>query len=170
MKIPARISDLCKANHGAALVELALVTPFLLLLFVGAIDLGRVYYIGLQVANAAHAGAEYGAYKSTTGTADIQNAAANAVPKLVMANMPVVTAGCECSDGGTTFVSGCSPVPVCTSNGTTRGGNIVHVVTVTTKAVYTTVVPWPAIPAPFNMSGPSTITLTRSATVRGNYP
>jgi hypothetical protein len=47
----------------------------------------------------------------------------------------------------------------CTAN-STRGGNVVHTVTVNASTVYTPLVPWPFIS--------STITLSGTATVRGN--
>jgi Flp pilus assembly protein TadG len=165
MKIPARFRVLCKADHGAALVELALLVPFLLLLFIGAIDFGRAYYVGLQVANAAHAGAEYGS-QYPSDTPGITSAAQNAVPNLPTLTVQAPTYGCECSDGSS-YTASCTISPTCTATGN-RGTNVVNVVTVTTSAVYRMIVPWPAIPAPYNFAGPSTITFTRSATIRGN--
>jgi hypothetical protein len=50
-------------------------------------------------------------------------------------------------------------MPVCVAN-SSRGGNVVHRVQVTISAVYTTLVPWPGIP--------TSLTLTRTATIRGN--
>ncbi|MHB8891253.1 MAG: TadE/TadG family type IV pilus assembly protein, partial [Candidatus Limnocylindrales bacterium] len=47
--------------RGQALVELALVTPVLLLLFAGAGDLGRAFYGYIAIENAAKEGALYGA-------------------------------------------------------------------------------------------------------------
>jgi Flp pilus assembly protein TadG len=49
-----------KSEYGGALVELAVVTPVVLLLAIGVIDYGRVYFTSVAVANAARAGAEYG--------------------------------------------------------------------------------------------------------------
>ena len=48
-------------RKGGAAVELAVVFPLLLLLIVGVVDYGRVFYTSVTVANAARAGAEYGA-------------------------------------------------------------------------------------------------------------
>jgi Flp pilus assembly protein TadG len=48
--------------RGQALVELALVTPILLLLLLGAIDLGRVWYAQITVTNAAREGAMEAAF------------------------------------------------------------------------------------------------------------
>jgi Flp pilus assembly protein TadG len=159
MKLPARIRVLCKADHGASLAELAMVTPVLLLLTFGAVDLGRWYYVGLEVANAAHAGAEYGSLHPSVA-ADIVTAAQQSethVPD-VSYGTPTVTYGCECSDGSS-YTANCSPTPSCTAS-TYVGGNVVHRVKVTTTAVYTTLVPWPGIPSSF--------TLSSTATIRGN--
>ena len=46
---------------GQSLVELALVLPVLLLILVGAIEVGRMGYAAIEVSNAARAGVAYGA-------------------------------------------------------------------------------------------------------------
>jgi Flp pilus assembly protein TadG len=46
-----------RGARGQALVELALVTPILLLLLLGAVDLGRLFYARITVANSAREGA-----------------------------------------------------------------------------------------------------------------
>jgi Flp pilus assembly protein TadG len=53
-------------EHGQSIVELALVIPVLLLLLVGIIEVGRFAYYSILVANAARAGAQYGAQSLTT--------------------------------------------------------------------------------------------------------
>ena len=156
MKFPARLRILCKANHGASLVELAFVIPILLLLVFGAADFGRAYYETLELVNAAHAGAEYGS-QHPSDTAGITTAAQQSAPNVSL-NTPTVTYGCECSDGSSYFQN-CSTTPSCTANAA-RGSNVVHRVKVTTSAVYTTLVPWGVIPSSFNLSG--------TATIRGN--
>ena len=45
-----------KERQGSSLVEFAIVLPVLILLMVGAIDLGKAYFLGIQVASAAQAG------------------------------------------------------------------------------------------------------------------
>src|SRR5579862_3735178 len=65
-------------ESGQSLVEMALMLPFLLLLSLGVIELGRFAYIGILVGNAAHAGAFYGSRVSTALNATgIQQAAVN---------------------------------------------------------------------------------------------
>jgi Flp pilus assembly protein TadG len=48
-------------DEGQAVVEIVLVMPLLFILFLGAVELGRVLYAGIEVTNAAQAGAAYGA-------------------------------------------------------------------------------------------------------------
>jgi len=157
MKFPARLRVLCKANHGAALVELALVSPLLLLLLFGAIDFGRAFFAGLEVANAAHAGAEYGS-QFPTNTANISTAAQQSAPNLSNLTVSAPTWGCECSDG-TLYSAGCTVTPVCVAS-TTRSATYIHRVQVTATGIYHPLLPWPHIP--------SSITLTQTATIRGN--
>lgn len=159
MKYLARFRVLSKANDGAALVELALLTPALMLLLYGAIDLGRAYYVGLEVANAAHAGAEYGS-QHPSDTAGITAAAKQSAPDLSNLIVTPPTWGCECSDG-TSYSASCAATTTCTAN-SSRGGNVVRRVQVTTSATYKTLVPWPTIP--------NSVTLSNTATMRGNYP
>jgi Flp pilus assembly protein TadG len=57
-------------ENGGALIETALALPLLALLLLGASELGLADYQAIEVANAAKAGAQYGAQNSTTA-ADI---------------------------------------------------------------------------------------------------
>ena len=50
-----------RTSRGQSLVELALITPVLLLLLLGATDFGRVYFAHVSVTNAARNGADYAA-------------------------------------------------------------------------------------------------------------
>jgi len=157
MKIPARLSVLCKSDRGASLIELALVCPLLFLLLFGAIDFGRAYYVYLELTSAAHAGAEYGSLYPSDSTG-IVAAASQSAPNVPNLNVLTPVWGCECSDG-TSYSASCTTAPTCSAN-STRGSNLVYRVQVTTSAVYTTVIPWKAIPASF--------TLSTTATIRGN--
>src|SRR5688500_673600 len=57
----------CRARKGAAVVELAVLLPLLVFLFVIAVDFARVYYYSLTLTNCARAGA---LYASDPATAD----------------------------------------------------------------------------------------------------
>jgi Flp pilus assembly protein TadG len=163
MSFLVRFCAFCKANDGAALIELAFVTPMLLLLVLGAADLGRAYYVGLEVANAAHAGAEYSALNFSTPakitTAYITAAATQSAPNVSGLIVATPTWGCECSDGTSYSASCTSAMTTCSATGT-RGSNVVYRVQVQASATYNTLVPWPFIP--------SQITLSKTATIRGN--
>jgi Flp pilus assembly protein TadG len=49
-------------KRGQSLVELCLAMPLLLLLLLGTIDIGRVFYYTIQMHNAVREGAGYGAH------------------------------------------------------------------------------------------------------------
>ena len=88
------------SQRGVALVEIAIIIPFLLLLAIGAIELGRYANYANLAANAAHAGVQYGAQSlaSASDTAGMQNAA-----KIDWGTATGFTATashfCKCSDG-----------------------------------------------------------------------
>lgn len=65
------------SERGVALVEIAIMLPFLLLLAIGAIEIGRYANYANIAANAAHAGVQYGAQSlaAASDTAGMQNAA-----------------------------------------------------------------------------------------------
>lgn len=55
------LKGLRRSDRGGAMVELAVILPVLVLLVVGVVDYGRAFYTSVTVANAARAGAEWGA-------------------------------------------------------------------------------------------------------------
>jgi Flp pilus assembly protein TadG len=59
-----------RSTKGGALLELAVVFPVLLLLLIGVVDYGRMYFTSVAVANAARAGAEWGAFSPTNSVND----------------------------------------------------------------------------------------------------
>ena len=67
-------------SRGQALVELALVTPLLVILLAAALDLGRLFYSGITITNAAREGAIEGSYNPASFQAGQPcNAATNRV-------------------------------------------------------------------------------------------
>jgi len=138
---------LLRRDRAASLAEMALIIPILCLVLFGLIDFGRAYYLGIEVTNAAYAGAAYGAVNST----DIQGMESAATADA--ANVPNMTAtatyGCECSDG-TNQVSLCSTTPSCPNN-------VINYVTVTTSASYKPIFPWPGLPSTLPLAGTATM-------------
>ena len=54
-------------QRGVALIEFALALPVLMFLLIGLIEIGRLAYFGIELGNAAHAGAQYGAIPGKAG-------------------------------------------------------------------------------------------------------
>lgn len=90
-------------TQGGALVEVALASPLMVLMMLGAFELGRVAHHSVEVANAARAGASYGANNpgSSADTATIIQAAKNDAPDL--ANLSATPgSACICETLNTT--------------------------------------------------------------------
>lgn len=66
----ARLQRFRKSERGGALIELAVVLPVLILVAIGIMDYGRVFYTSIAVSNAARAGAEWGAQRLGVNSAD----------------------------------------------------------------------------------------------------
>jgi len=135
---------------GASLVEFALVLPFLLLLLLGVIDLGRAYYLSIEVCNAAYAGALYGT-QNPTDTTGMKAAALADVPDLSTgsnAMTPNAYAGCECTDGSSATTPCPATPPSCPSP-----AFLVNYVQVTTSYNYKALFPWPGVPSPLSLRG-----------------
>jgi len=144
---------------GAALVELAVSLPLLILILVGTIDFARIFYTAIELSNAARAGAEYATYdvgRATGSMTNAQNAAIAAAP-----NINTVSASasslCQCATNSG-VVTATTPPNTCTATCSGTGGHIVISVTVTATRTFTTIARFPGVP--------NTITLSRSATLR----
>ena len=72
-----RLNAQNRCDRGQALVELALIAPILIILMLGVIDYGRVYFAYVSVTNGARVGADYAAIGPTQAadTAAIKAAA-----------------------------------------------------------------------------------------------
>lgn len=141
--IMASLSPWFRPVHGSSIVEVALLMPVLLLILVGAVDLGRAYFMAIEVASAAHAGALYGV-QNPTDVSGMESAAqlnASDVPSLVT----TATYGCECSDGSLPSAS-CTTAPSCPFN-------VVNFVQISTTATYTPLIEWPGIPSSLVLTG-----------------
>jgi Flp pilus assembly protein TadG len=60
-----------KRDRGAAAVEMAFMTMFLIILVTGIIDLGRALYTNISVQEAAQEGAFYGGFEEVVTKSDI---------------------------------------------------------------------------------------------------
>jgi Flp pilus assembly protein TadG len=141
---------------GQAFVELALVLPVLILLMLGAVEVGRLAYADIEISNAARAGVAY-AMQSHGFAADstgIENAAKQDAPNIpgLVVDTPILTCYCETSGGVTTALASCSSTD---ANLTTcpSPSSIVVYVQVNTHAQVDTAFHFPGLPNTLTLRG-----------------
>jgi len=158
--VPPRRSPRYRRESGQTLVELGLMLPFLLLLSIGVIEMGRYAHIGILVGNAARAGVAYGAQSHIT-------AATGSLPNITLAArndfsnngqdpalLNVSSAWtCGCDNGGTI-----SPLADCINGICPVGQQKIVSLAVTASGTFTALFNYPGIP--------SSITVSRTATLR----
>ena len=144
-ELPIRLLYRFRRDDGTQLVELSLVIPMLMLIFVGSIDFGRAYFVRMEVDSAAEAAALYG-IQNPADSSGIRAAALLDSPDL-----PNLTAtstyGYECPDG-TFDTSHTAPPPTCSA------GTVLYL-EVDTTATYKPIIPYPGISSAFTMNGKS---------------
>jgi Flp pilus assembly protein TadG len=145
---------------GQAFVELAFVVPVLILLLLGAVELGRLAYADIEVSNAARAGVAY-AMQSNTKASDstgIQNAAKQDAPDitgLIVDNNGPPTLTCYCETAGVAAASSCTTI----NTGSVGPGAcaspsiIVEYVQVNTSATIDTAFHFVGIPSSVTLQG-----------------
>lgn len=140
-------------QSGQSLLELALLTPLLLLLVIGTIEMGHYAYIAILVNNAARAGVSWGAQSHITAgdSPDIAAVAAADFDNNGPSNLTVTSAySCGCDNGGTvTSIS-------CTTTCAIGSGNLVVLLQVTATGKYKSLFNWPGIPSPLTFSSTAT--------------
>lgn len=136
--------NLVCGEKGSSLVELALVLPLFLLLLLGSVDFGRAFYLAIEIAGAARAGAMYGASNptDTTGMATVAKNDGTNVPDLSVATP---TYACECPNGTDSSAT-------CPTDSSCSTGSPVYVVTVKVSGTYAPLIPWPGIPPSVSLS------------------
>jgi Flp pilus assembly protein TadG len=130
---------------GQSLVETALVVPVLVTLLVGAVEMGRVAYASIAVANAAKAGAQYGCENGYTAqdTSGIALAASDEAPTLTVSTTS--SSACACSDGS---ASTCL-------NTDCANSHIEQTLTVNTSATVSANIRLPGLPNSYTVKGQS---------------
>jgi Flp pilus assembly protein TadG len=139
-------------QRGSSLIETVILFPVLLLLCTGTMDFARVVYAGIEVANAARAGVQFGALtpgNSGNTSGMVQAALEDAADLGSSAVTATARNFCECV-GGTGEVD-CSSSTTC---GTTPSGYV----SVTANYTFKTLTQWPGLP--------KSVVLTRTATMR----
>jgi Flp pilus assembly pilin Flp len=109
-----------RSDSGQAIVEVAVVTPFLFILLVSVIDIGRVYHYREIVGNSARAAVQYGAQGLTFAVDDPgmstagQNDGEDWLTGTPQAGLTVTgTEACYCSNGS---LATCLPPSICPPN------------------------------------------------------
>ena len=130
-------AKLRRSESGQSVIELALLTPILLILVIGIVEMGRFAYLGILVGNAARAGAAWGAQNlaSSADPTDISTAAQNDFQNGgTVAGLTVTSSDvCGCDNGGTfTTATACSG----TGTGTCAAGHWVVLVQVTATGTF----------------------------------
>jgi Flp pilus assembly protein TadG len=162
---PSRL--LWRSENAQSLIELALLTPLLLVLLIGLAEMGRYAYFGILVGNAARAGAAFAAQNlaDSVDTADINTAAQNDCQNcasLSTAGLNIISsASCGCDNGGTTTASACSGGTA----GTCAAGHWVVTVTVTASGTFKPMFTYPA-GGLFGFLGIPSLTFSSTATQR----
>jgi Flp pilus assembly protein TadG len=157
-----------KSPSGQSLLEVALLTPILLALLLGSIEMGRYAYISILVGNAARAGAAYGAQSlalsidvagiTTAADNDFQNNGQNISQLRVR---PVVTS-CGCDSNGTI-----APAPSCSTSTNPSAticatGHWVVMVSVTASGNFNSLFNYPGIPSPLIVSNTATLRVAQT--------
>ncbi|KAA6461222.1 pilus assembly protein [Acidobacteria bacterium AB60] len=130
---------------GQSIVETALVVPALATMLVGSVQMARVIYASIAVANAAKAGAQYGCQSGYTAadSTGIATAASNEAPNLTVSTTTAVA--CACSDGkaSTCLNTDCA------------NSHIEETLTVNTQATVAATIRLPGLPSSYTVKGQS---------------
>ena len=132
-------------DQGASLLELAILLPVLILLLFGAVDYGRAWYVKLEVASAAEAGALYG-IRFPSDVTGMQIAAIHDAPD-VPGLQASASFGSECSDGS-------APIPLATTS-SGCSVNAIGYVEVDTNATNTPILAFSGFVSPLTMTAKS---------------
>lgn len=135
-------------SDGSAGVEFGFIAPGLVFLMVASLDLGIGIYQKTQVQSAAQLGAAYAAAKGFNATA-ITTTVESATSVTVKAT-PAPSQFCGCASASGVVSCACdAPCP----DGSTPGSYVA----VTAAATYTPLVPYPVLPATYDLSSRATV-------------
>jgi len=140
------------AEGGQSLAEFALMLPFMALLLIGVVEVGRAAFLSIVVTHGASAGVEYGAQNSTTMVyiAGMTLAATQDTNYSAMTVTP--SYGCLCDNGSGTSCTDPVPGPGSCA-GISCSGQIVQCVQVKTHATFDALFHYPGLPSTFQANG-----------------
>jgi Flp pilus assembly protein TadG len=136
-------------SKGSAIVEFAVVAPFLAFLLLGLIDVGRYTYDGILAAHAARAAVQYGAQNLVTAadTTGMKSAAAQDAQNL--SNWSVTV---------TPMCNNNASMSACPVNSTMAvSANMIYYVQVTVTGTFNPLIAYPGIPTKIPVSATTTM-------------
>ena len=138
------------SESGQSLLEFSIALPFLLLLLAGSIDFGRYMYDGIELANGARAGAQYGSqsHGSETDYAGMMLAAKS--DARAISGLTATASSCQCG-GGLSYSQPCTAPPAYTC----PADHTVEYVNVALAGTFTPLLRIPGLPG--------SLTITRRA-------
>lgn len=134
-------------ESGQALIETAITLSLLLIMLIGAAEIGRIAWASIQVTNAARAAVQYG--DQTINTAvdyqGMKTAASNESPAIT--NLVTTPSGpvCTCANDGT--VVDCSSTTAC------PGSTTIRTITVQTSTTFNPLFHLPGTPNTYTLTG-----------------
>ena len=140
---------LAGSTDGAAAIEFALLVPMLIVLVICTADLGFGIYRHMQVENAAQAGVTYAAARGFS-QAQVSAAVLSATTYSDIQASPAPSKFCGCPSG-TSVTSA-----VCTST-CSDGSQPGTYVSVSAKATYNTIIPYPMLPNSYDFAAQATV-------------
>ena len=138
-----------RGDAGAALVEMTIVAPLLILLLIGIVEVARYATFAIMVGNAARAGVQYGAQSMVLAldSSGMQNAAKNDAQNIAGLQNPSAGYFCKCSDG---TASTCLPTDCSSSH------RLVYV-QVTVTGTFNSMFHFPSVQNTFPVSATATM-------------
>jgi len=151
MSARGRIANWALDSKAAAAIEFAILGGALCLMMVVATDLALGFYYDMQVQTSAQSGAEYAAVHGFDATA-VSNAVTAATSSSDITASPAPTTFCGCPSAQGVSTISCSST--CSD-----GSNPGSYVTVSAAKTYTTLIPYPSLPASYSLAATSTVRL-----------
>lgn len=154
-----RPSGTHQGEAGQAMLETALILPFLILLLIYAMEMGIVAFGAIEVSNAAAAGALYAAQNraNASDNTGITNAAINDAANVTSLSVTGVTQWCACEGGTAVSVSGAVHCSGFAANSCVSPNRVVEWVQVDTQAGFDPLFHYPGLPTTYTLHGHATM-------------
>lgn len=134
-------------QQGVAVIEMAIVLPFLILLLLGAADFARLYNAKIKIDAASRAGVHYGSRLLANAT--------DHAGMVAVAQTDAALVGMTASATDFCYCNGQPPAVVCASSCSPPDTQPQRYVEVVTGYTFHTTVSYPGIPSPVNLTATS---------------